>query len=276
MARWQFSFLLLLLFVCGCGSTGIVARITVTPGSATLGALQTQQFFAAAYDSVGNALTRSFSWSVSGGVGTIDASSGLFYAGTTFGSGSVSAVVDGVTGSATVSITNNGTLTGRLTDAAGNRIPNIRVSLISASALGATSDTDGLYAINNIPAGTYEVQTGGTAIYIAATAEVAVTTASTTTRNITLAPRFAIENYSETGDPLTIIGTLRNDGSTLALGITITIIFKAADGTPISSVSQALGNLAAGATRTFTLTPLPPLSPGAYATKTRTVSCASF
>jgi len=274
MARWQFSFLLLLLFVCGCGSTGTVARITVSPGSASMGAQQTQQFYATAYDSVGKAILKSFTWSVSGNIGTIEVASGLFYAGTTFESGSVSATADQVVGSATVSIANNGTLTGNLTKSDGERVPYIRLYLTAAPTFAATTDTNGLYSIYNIPAGTYEIKTTESTTYLSSTAEAAILVGKTTTQSFYLTPRLGIENESISGDPITISGTVRNNGSTTAVGVVVSYVFYDEEGNVAGAGTRSLGNLSPSLDRSFNVIPFPTVS--TYTTKSRTVTCTSF
>jgi len=265
--------------VGGCGSSGTVARVTVSPSSATVGAQQSQQFFAAAYDSAGNSLARSFTWSVTGSVGTIDASSGLFYAGTSFGSGSVSAAADNVSGSATISVANNGTLTGILSDADSNTIANLQVSLTAMPTFSATSNASGQYTIYNIPAGTYEVTTQATVTYLATTAEARIVVGSTRTANITVNPRLSFVSESinhdvATGNVSTVTGTLTNNGSTLALGVAVTFTFFDELGNVSATGTQTLGSLAAGATQAYFVAPFPIIS--SYSTRTRVATCASF
>jgi hypothetical protein len=274
MARWQFSFMLLLLFVCGCGSTGTVARIEVSPGSASLGALQTQQFYATAYDSVGKVILKSFTWSVSGNIGTIEVASGLFYAGATFESGSVSATADGVVGSATVSIANNGTLTGNLTNADGERVPYIRLYLTAAPTFAATTDTNGLFSIYNIPAGTYEIKTTENTTYLSSTAEATIVVGKTTTQIFSLTSRLGVENESFSGDPITVTGTVRNNGATTALGVVVSYVFYDEEGNVAGAGSQALGNLSPGLGRSYAVIPFPTVSTST--TRSRTVTCTSF
>ncbi|MBI5699198.1 carboxypeptidase regulatory-like domain-containing protein [Candidatus Saganbacteria bacterium] len=270
---------LLVIGLGGCGSTGQVARVTVSPATATVGAQQTQQFFAAAYDSAGNALARSFTWSVTGSVGTIDATSGLFYAGTSFGSGSVSAAADNISGSSTISVANNGTLTGILSDADSNTIANLQVALTQMPTFSATSNASGQYTIFNIPAGTYEVTTQATVTYLPSTAEARIVVGSTRTANITVSPRLSFVTESintdlATGNISTVTGSIKNNGSTLALGVTITYSFFDEVGNVSANGTQTVGSLAAGAIQAFFIAPFPIIS--TYSTRTRVATCTSF
>lgn len=272
---WIFSF----GFLNGCGSSGQVSRVTVSPATATVGAEQTQQFFAAAYDSAGNALARSFNWSASSSVGTIDATSGLFYAGTSFGSGSISATADNVSGSSTITVANKGTLTGILSDADSNTIANLQVSLTQMPTFSATSNASGQYSIFNIPAGTYEVTTQATVTYLASTAEARIVVGSTRSANISVNPRLSFVSESinhdvATGNISTITGTITNNGSTLALGVSVTFTFYDEIGNVSATGTQTIGSLAAGATQAYFVAPFPIIS--SYSTHTRVATCTSF
>ncbi len=86
---------------------GPLATITVTPNPATLQTGATQQFTAVGRDASGNVVGITPAWTVAAGGGTINASTGLFTAGTTAGTftNTVRATVGGVVGSATVVVT---------------------------------------------------------------------------------------------------------------------------------------------------------------------------
>ena len=83
-----------------------ISSITVTPGGVNVTAGATQQFSAVAKDSAGNALATqpSFSWSVSNGGGSIDASGNLTAATSTGSNFTVTASSSGINGTATFSI----------------------------------------------------------------------------------------------------------------------------------------------------------------------------
>lgn len=85
---------------------GPAATITVTPNPVTLGVNATQQFTATAVDAAGNAVPITPTWSVTNGGGTINASSGIFTAGTALGTfvNTVRATSGSLSGSATVTV----------------------------------------------------------------------------------------------------------------------------------------------------------------------------
>ncbi len=87
----------------------VLTTIQVSPGSVSLAPGATQQFTATGYDQYGAAIAPqpTFSWAVqSGGVGSIDASSGLYSAGSTTGSATVTASSGSVSGTASVTVAN--------------------------------------------------------------------------------------------------------------------------------------------------------------------------
>ena len=89
-------------------TTQTLGSITVTPSSATVAVNGTQQFTATAYDTTGvkMATQPTVTWSVaSGGVGSIDSGSGLYSAGTTAGTATVTATSGSVSGTASVTVT---------------------------------------------------------------------------------------------------------------------------------------------------------------------------
>ena len=95
------------LFMAGCSSStdfSPITSITISPTSATVAVNGTQQFTAVTKDGNGKIITTTTpTWSVTGG-GTIS-STGLFTAGTTAGTSTVSVTCTGVTATATVTVT---------------------------------------------------------------------------------------------------------------------------------------------------------------------------
>ena len=89
-------------------TAGPLATITVTPTPVSLVINTTQQFTAVGKDASGNVVAITPTWSVVAGGGTINLTTGLFTAGNTTGTytNSVHASVAGVTGFATVNVTN--------------------------------------------------------------------------------------------------------------------------------------------------------------------------
>ncbi|MFZ5446697.1 MAG: hypothetical protein ACOZQL_42310 [Myxococcota bacterium] len=79
---------------------GAVASVMVMPSTASLMAGQTASFSAIALDAVGNVVSGTPTWSVTAGGGSINASTGLFTAGTTAGTftNTVRATISGVSG----------------------------------------------------------------------------------------------------------------------------------------------------------------------------------
>jgi hypothetical protein len=87
-------------------TTNSVTYVLVTPANAKIATSSTQAFTAQAYDSNNNAITGlTYVWAATG-AGTID-SSGLFTAATSAGKASITATVQGISGSATVKVTGN-------------------------------------------------------------------------------------------------------------------------------------------------------------------------
>jgi len=86
---------------------GPAASVGVAPASVTLQVTATWQFRAVALDAYGNAVTAALVWSASAGIGTIDPATGMFTAGQTVRTGTVTATVasTAVSGTATVTLT---------------------------------------------------------------------------------------------------------------------------------------------------------------------------
>ncbi|MHB1192199.1 MAG: hypothetical protein ACYC6F_04055 [Longimicrobiales bacterium] len=87
-------------------SAGALASITITPDPANLGIGDTQQFTATGKDAFGNVVAITPAWSRVAGGGAINATSGLFTAGTVPGTfiHTVKATSDGISGFATVTV----------------------------------------------------------------------------------------------------------------------------------------------------------------------------
>ena len=109
-----------------------VTSIAVSPASATVTFGGTQQFTASATDQFGASMTPAFTWSVSGG-GTIDAS-GLFSAGSTAGTFTVTAASGGVPGTASVTVANSAPTVASPASASPNPVSGATTNL---SVLGA-------------------------------------------------------------------------------------------------------------------------------------------
>lgn len=142
-------------------TAGPLATITVSPASATVVSGAAQTFTATGADAAGNSVSVSPTWSVTGSVGTINATTGAFTA-VLAGSGSVVATDGSISGSASVTVTagalasitvspgsatvslgNTQTFTAAGADAAGN---SVSVSPIwSVSGVGSMNSATGVY-----------------------------------------------------------------------------------------------------------------------------------
>jgi hypothetical protein len=177
--------LLIVVSYSGCGDTGgAVASLSLSPTSATVGINQDQLFSAIAHNSVGNIVSVTPTWSVTGGIGTIS-STGLFIAGASAGSGTVIATAEGKTATAAVTVTANGRITGTVYDSTSRKVQSIKV-YIPNTAILAFSNSSGVYTLSNVPAGTYEVLTLATDVYYSASAEVTVASGETKIQNFIL------------------------------------------------------------------------------------------
>lgn len=136
----------------------IVSSITVTPSSTSVSAGGTKQFSAVAKDSGGNALASqpTFTWSVSTGGGSIDAS-GLLTAATTAGSNfTVTASASGKSGTASFSITATGTVSSITLSPA-----SVTLSPLATQQFTATVKDEYGNTISPTPALTWQVIAGG-------------------------------------------------------------------------------------------------------------------
>lgn len=264
------------LILGGCGGEPrTLTSITVTPNSITVGINQSQQFFATAYDSAGQTLSRTFTWSVSGGIGSID-SNGLFRAGSLEGTGYVAAVADSISGNATVAVSQKGWISGLIIDTDGKRGSYINVILTDMPSISASSDINGNYTLSNVPAGTHEVKTLENVNYIPSTREVVVSSGASTVLNITLTPRVTVVSDTESKifSTITINGTLQNNGSTEAKGVVVTYLYYNSAGTLIGSGLTNQLNISAKGTQTYSISFS--LTEISYASKTRTISVTSY
>ncbi len=264
---------ILCLALAGCGNEQVSYTVTVSPSSSTVGVNRSQRFFATIVDIYSNIVTKSISWSVAGGVGTIDAS-GVFYAGGSTGTGTVIASVEGFSGSATVVITDKGSIAGKIKDVQGAFLQNISVSCTSAVTLSAVTDSSGNYSISNVPCGTQEVIVLENVLYLSGSSDAYVITGETTTVNFTLLSRIAIENENISGDPISVSGRVRNLGTTEAKGVTVNYIFYDDAGTLLASSSQSVGDISSQTYKDFFMVPSPAIS--TYTTVTKTAAATSF
>jgi len=267
------SLLAIAFILTACGEDESNFTIKISPASKVLGVRKTQKFSASATDSQGNVLPKTFTWSVLGNVGTID-SSGNFYSGSTEGTGSVVASSSYVTASAKVDVTSKSFISGSIKNVNGEVIPNITVYITKVPTLQAVSGSTGEYFIQKVPFGTVEVSTKGTSSYLFATKEVFVPTGETVSCNITILNRFLVENESETSNPVTISGDIKNLGTTEALGVSITYSFFDEAGILSATGSQNVGSISSFESKVFSIIPTPSID--SYYRKTKSVSATSF
>jgi hypothetical protein len=178
-------FCLLLAFLVGCGdlTDSDLVSITVSPDNATVGVSHTKAFSALGKDSTGKIIVPTVTWAVSGGIGSI-ASSGLFSAGASGGTGYVIATSGSISGQTKVSITANGWIEGAVTASDGSIPSGLKVYLAELAAAVDFTNSSGLYSLDGIPAGTYQLKTIATAIYGETSNEVTVSSGETVTSNI--------------------------------------------------------------------------------------------
>lgn len=194
---------LLVVSFIGCGDiTGVLSSITVSPSSVTIGINKTYAFTALGYDAGGKIVTISPTWSIRSGQGSIS-SDGLFTAGSAAGTTTVVVTYSSAEGLATVTVTANGFLSGRVTAPDTGNAPGIRVYLTQVSTMFAITDSAGKYTISEIPPGTYEARTRATSLYLAASSEVTIASGETTTFSPTLSLLLGV-----TPVPTTIPSTL--------------------------------------------------------------------
>jgi hypothetical protein len=243
-------------FTAACGdSTGprVASTVTISPTTATIPVGGTQQFTAVVKNSKGNVLSVTPIWSVSGG-GTIT-STGLFTAGSTPGTSTISVSCSGVTATATVTVAagplasivvtpNPGTMpinTSLTYTASGRDALGNTVALTAASVTWSVVNGGG-----TIPAGTTGLTAPFTAGAVAATFTNTVraaqgTISGTATAIVTTGPLFAI--------------TVTPNPATLAIGAqqTFTAVGTDAGGNvvainPAWTVTNGGGTIPAGAT----------------------------
>lgn len=259
---------LLVILISGCGLIiGTLQSISVSPSSATVGLGKTQQFTAIGYDEYGNMLSVSATWEVTGGMGAID-QNGLFTAGNTVGSGSVIARADSLSDSASVTVTDKGSVSGIVRDAFLQPVNDFKVYISQDLSYYDNTDSAGSYTITDIPPGNYTLMTDENITYVSGSQEVTISTGETTTADFTLIPRLTIEN--QVINPMgyiNITGRVRNNGNTTATGVTVAYTFYNINEfgrIPVSGGSANLGNIPASGTKDFAIFPIPAITTNDY------------
>ena len=197
-------------------TSGVLASITVTPSSQSLAAGAQQQFTAVGHDADNNVVAITPTWSVAAGGGTIDASTGLFTAGTTAGTftNTVTATSGSISGTASVTVTPGAlttititpspatlavhatqqfTVTG--TDANNNTVPVPSPSW-QVFAGGGTIDANGLFTAGSTT-GTFTNTIGVTSGTLATLATVTVTAGPVATVTVLPATATVVRNTNQ-------------------------------------------------------------------------------
>jgi hypothetical protein len=185
-------------------------------------------------------------------VGTVDAN-GLFYAGATTGTGYVIATASGISGQAQVTITDRGTISGKVRNVSTELLNGITVRIATDHSKSAQTNSSGDYGISDLIPATYTVETVGTVRYLSSSGEATVYVGQGSTLNFTLSERIGIQtdNLSRTGTSMTISGVAKNNGSTTATDCSVFYFFYNEEGFSMGSGSSSLGTIAAGATKDY-------------------------
>lgn len=200
LSQWErgtFIKLLLVVVSCllsvvsylGCGDApGSLTSLSISPTSATVGVNQSKTFTVYGHNSVGQIVTVTPTWSVSGGIGALESngSSCLLMTGSSAGTGMVIASAEGLTTCATVTVTSTGWITGIISSTTGQLLSGIQV-LIQGTALETYSESGGVYSISNVPAGTYRVYTSSS-YYNSASSEATLAAGESKIVNLVLTP----------------------------------------------------------------------------------------
>lgn len=173
------------VILSGCGDIdGILASLSISPSSSTIGINKTVAFSAVGKDSTGKIISSiSPTWRADAAIGAIS-SSGLFTAASREATGYVSVSAEALSAQALITITTKGGLTGKVSSTSGN-IQGIKVFL-NGTSLNDFSDSTGKYTISNITAGTYEAKTLETSLYLSSSVEVTVGSGETVTQDFIL------------------------------------------------------------------------------------------
>ena len=264
-------------------TSGPLASITVTPNPATVPSNATQQFTAVGRDAGGNVLTITPVWSIVNGGGTINASTGLFTAGTTSGTfaNTVRATSGTISGTATVTVTavvatitvtpNPASVPAGATqqfnavgrDAAGNIVPIVPVWTV-VNGGGTIDPNTGVFTAGTA-GGTFANTVRATSGTVSGSATVTVTTGPLTSINVspnpatvqaTLTQQFTAIGRDANGNtvPITPVWSVVSGGGTIDPN---TGLFTAGTvtGTFNNTVTATSGTVSG--TATVTVTPGP-------------------
>lgn len=261
------------VLISGCGDTSIVSSVAISPATASVGTNNTQQFTATAYNAAGTPVSATFTWSLSGSGGTIN-QSGLFTAGSSVATLSVSAAHSGFTATATISVITTGSIAGTITNSATSPVSGIGINLNGAAS--TSTNSSGYYSVSGLAPGSYEVVTDENILYISVSKEVTVATGEVANGNITLIDRIKMLPAYESISPTLVSGKIINNGSTQATGVTVAYSFIESDGITVNGIGTTLvGTMAAGETKTYSLIPSW-ISGHTYSTITKVFAAAGY
>lgn len=240
-----------LFFLLGCDAGNVIAVVDVSPGTATLAVGGTQQFIAMGRTSTGKLIDITPTWSTAGGIGSVS-SSGLFTA-SSIGLGYVYATASNVVGSATVTVSDQGGVSGTVKNSDGTALSGITVSMVSYPSKSEITSSTGTYSITDITPGTQDIQAHGTILYLTSTQEVSIEEGKTKTINFTLGPRVSIlsDTITQAGTLITINGQVRNNGYSTVTSVTVSYIFYDVDNNMIGTGSVSAGDLTTNETKAF-------------------------
>jgi len=279
MRHLLFLSFILLIPLFGCGDDTSVASITIYPAATVVvGINKTQQFQAVGYTATGKSISITPVWNCSPAIGSID-NSGLLTAVGVSATGVVVASAGGISASNAVSVTDKATLSGVVRNSQGEAVANV---IIDLGANNTLSNSSGVYSFTNLTAGPVTATSRANATYLSGSVTATLVSGETKQKDFTLPDRFSVigESFNPTSNTdgtisMNISGSVVNNGTTTATGISVMYLFSDSTGQPVGVVTASVGTLASGATGYFNATGYPPLS-DAYTSYTRTVGAQTY
>ena len=217
-ANFSYTFPSYSMTVLDLTANQTLSSIAVTPAAARVAPGKTEQFTATAYDQYGDPMATqpTFTWSLASGVGSVNSSSGLYTAPAATGSAGVQATSGGLSGTASVTVTNVPPTVATAAAAAPNPV------IGSAAALSVLGADDGGEANLTYTWSAVSVPTGAAVAFSA---------------NGTNAAQNAIATFNEAG-----VYNLQATITDLA-GLTVTSAVSVTVDQTLTSVAVTPGNL---------------------------------
>lgn len=262
----------------GCGISSSLTSLVISPSSSNVGVGKTQQFAATYYDENGKLVAVNPSWSVSGSFGTIT-SSGVF-TGVTDGSGTVIASYLDKTSTANVNVSSNGSISGTLKTGFVNPVENIKVYLAEIPSYYGVTNSSGLYSIQAVPPGTYNITFDNTTNYIGTHESIALAVAETKQIDfLSVTPRLSVsgEIIQSNIDNIIVSGIITNNGTFDCESVTIKYNFSWTDSDgPHNGYGQKITVPSTITPESFALysglSPTPAVPPSSGYSNTRTIT----